>query len=505
MQAMAASIMAERIDSASYGDHESCTRSSLNSSKPPPGLMSPLPIRARRTSSIRGGRMSVSYGAGVGPRDQNAWSTGHISDLEEEIRILKLRVRELEGKNQALTTRIEAMRTSSSQTSLATESKFSLHLKTSQRIYTFGTASGGTRKIKGKMPAIQQRLVNSRQAAESRRSPTKDTAQNKGKKNIEEGRTGGVEKSTSHPKREGSKFKFTEVVRMALKQHAVQKTEMSLEDRAKRLKEMKAKFEESSKMANGTAEEKMLANSLDSTSDPELSDKERSTLEAFLAENILFADISVENMKLALSMIVRVSVGENETIMKTGERGTLFYIVHSGQITCLIDGKGEETGGTQIHIGPGEGLGELALMCGQARMMTVMTSEPTELLALDRATFDKIVTKNERLRNIHKKHYNLLSNCTVLTHHVANQRLQGLSEAQLNRKMQEMKAASSGLSNPYSRVQLLGSEETRTLRTSTPGNRRRLKSKSRPPSPGSKSNTAWRKTKLGDELTTSPQ
>jgi len=79
--------------------------------------------------------------------------------------------------------------------------------------------------------------------------------------------------------------------------------------------------------------------------------------------------------------VIPVSVPEGTEIVRQGEPGDQFYIVQSGTADVVVDGYAVGS------VGPGGSFGERSLLRDVARMATVKSREPMQLLALSREDF----------------------------------------------------------------------------------------------------------------------
>lgn len=92
---------------------------------------------------------------------------------------------------------------------------------------------------------------------------------------------------------------------------------------------------------------------------------------------------------------VRVMTGQ--TVVREGEAADSFFIVVRGRLGVYHQDDDQER---EINtLGPGEFFGEIGLLGGVPRIATVRALEPSELLRLDKAAFEKLVSKSSATRD----------------------------------------------------------------------------------------------------------
>ena len=86
--------------------------------------------------------------------------------------------------------------------------------------------------------------------------------------------------------------------------------------------------------------------------------------------------------------MLQVVVPAGITIIRQGEDGDNFYVVESGAFDICI-------GGTKVlSVGHGGSFGELALLYNTPRAATVTATQDSQLWALDRITFRRLLANN---------------------------------------------------------------------------------------------------------------
>lgn len=81
---------------------------------------------------------------------------------------------------------------------------------------------------------------------------------------------------------------------------------------------------------------------------------------------------------------------DNAVVCTQGEEGNFFYIVKEGKAVCsVVDAEGQSKEVAQLS--EGNYFGEIALMTAKPRQATVKAKGPLAVLALDRATFTRVL------------------------------------------------------------------------------------------------------------------
>jgi CRP-like cAMP-binding protein len=97
----------------------------------------------------------------------------------------------------------------------------------------------------------------------------------------------------------------------------------------------------------------------------------------------LLPEPTLESLARAL---VRVEVAAGEVFIREGDPGDLFYVIETGTVDVTRNGQHLAT------LGPGDYVGEIALLRDVPRTATVTATGPAVLQALDREHFIPAVT-----------------------------------------------------------------------------------------------------------------
>jgi CRP-like cAMP-binding protein len=104
-----------------------------------------------------------------------------------------------------------------------------------------------------------------------------------------------------------------------------------------------------------------------------------------LAGTPLLAGVDPEGIAMIAQRMVEVDFAKDHVIARQGEVGTGFFLVASGSVRVVRDGK------TIARIGPGDFFGELSVLDGRPRIAQVVADEPTTCLGLASWDFEAAV------------------------------------------------------------------------------------------------------------------
>ena len=109
----------------------------------------------------------------------------------------------------------------------------------------------------------------------------------------------------------------------------------------------------------------------------------------FLRNSLLFPETSPETLVEIASKLEDVEFQADETIFQSGDSGDFMYFVKKGQVRVHSNNRDIE------RLGVYDIFGEMALLDSKPRMATVTSVEKTDLLRLDKTSFEKLI--NERI------------------------------------------------------------------------------------------------------------
>ena len=113
---------------------------------------------------------------------------------------------------------------------------------------------------------------------------------------------------------------------------------------------------------------------------------------AFLRAADLFQSQPDEVLTAVLAEGRLEEFGPGETVFRQGQQGDRLYIVKSGVLEILASPEGGAEAQPVAYLGPGEVLGELALLTGSPQTATVRSPEHAVLFTLEKAVFLDLMT-----------------------------------------------------------------------------------------------------------------
>ncbi len=102
----------------------------------------------------------------------------------------------------------------------------------------------------------------------------------------------------------------------------------------------------------------------------------------------LFADLPREVLARLVSEFEEVEFAPGQTVFSQGDPGDALYVVVGGAVE--VRGQGGGAGQRLAVLGPGDCLGEMALVTGDPRSATVVALSPSRLLRLDKERFQAL-------------------------------------------------------------------------------------------------------------------
>jgi CRP/FNR family transcriptional regulator, cyclic AMP receptor protein len=106
----------------------------------------------------------------------------------------------------------------------------------------------------------------------------------------------------------------------------------------------------------------------------------------------LFASCDDQALEEIAKIVEEIQTRERTVLTHEGRQEGHFFIVLSGSVRINRDGR------TINMLGPGDFLGEIALLDGGPRTATAITEEPTTLLAIRNAAFHQLLDRSTSVR-----------------------------------------------------------------------------------------------------------
>eukprot|EP00397_Hematodinium_sp_SG-2012_P013583 GEMP01013799.1.p1 GENE.GEMP01013799.1~~GEMP01013799.1.p1 ORF type:complete len:484 (+),score=133.47 GEMP01013799.1:337-1788(+) len=107
--------------------------------------------------------------------------------------------------------------------------------------------------------------------------------------------------------------------------------------------------------------------------------------------SVLFGHLSTDSRAEVIDAMFLVHVEAGEAVIKQGDPGDNFYIVGDGNLDVLVRRDNDSNQQKVMEAKRGSVFGELALMYDAPRQATVIATQASSLLALDRRTFKRFL------------------------------------------------------------------------------------------------------------------
>jgi CRP-like cAMP-binding protein len=115
----------------------------------------------------------------------------------------------------------------------------------------------------------------------------------------------------------------------------------------------------------------------------------------FLKRVSWFEDLDQKSLDAIANAAVEQSYQPGQFIMRQGDTGVGAFIIRSGKVDVIQDRDGREI--TLATLGPGDVVGEMALLDEFPRSASVRASEPTTALGIQRWHFRGILESHPQL------------------------------------------------------------------------------------------------------------
>jgi len=108
----------------------------------------------------------------------------------------------------------------------------------------------------------------------------------------------------------------------------------------------------------------------------------------------LFSCLDAAELDVVADLLEEVRYRKGATVFREGEEGNSFFVILSGEVEVRTGAEAERV---INRLGPGDFLGEIALLMGGSRSATITVSRSAKLLLLDRASFDRHFLRNPKV------------------------------------------------------------------------------------------------------------
>ncbi|MEE8424325.1 MAG: patatin-like phospholipase family protein [Elusimicrobiota bacterium] len=112
----------------------------------------------------------------------------------------------------------------------------------------------------------------------------------------------------------------------------------------------------------------------------------------FLKRIPLFQDLKGDDLDKLAALLKPLSLPRDATLFHQGDSADSFYIITSGQVRLITERQGKEN--VIGYLTRGDTLGELALLTGEPRAMTVLLDTTSEFLVLAKEDFTSVLRTN---------------------------------------------------------------------------------------------------------------
>lgn len=117
--------------------------------------------------------------------------------------------------------------------------------------------------------------------------------------------------------------------------------------------------------------------------------QKREMYKGFLGNVPILSSLNEMEVMTLADSLAEEKYADGDFICKQGDEGNFFYIIKEGEAVCSIDKEGVDT--EVARLTSGQVFGEIALLTAKPRQATVKAAGELKVLAIDRATFTRVM------------------------------------------------------------------------------------------------------------------
>jgi CRP-like cAMP-binding protein len=128
----------------------------------------------------------------------------------------------------------------------------------------------------------------------------------------------------------------------------------------------------------------------------------------------LFEKLTEEERQAVVREMEVETHDEGSVVINEGDPGTSMFLIASGEVKVYTRGMGGSTGSVYLaQLGEGDFFGEVSVLTGKPRTATITASQRTELLRLDKAKLDGVLSTYPGIRKVLEDFYKKRAKHTV--------------------------------------------------------------------------------------------
>jgi CRP-like cAMP-binding protein len=120
----------------------------------------------------------------------------------------------------------------------------------------------------------------------------------------------------------------------------------------------------------------------------------RAAVRDILRQVPLFTSLDNRHLEEMAQISQTAEYGPNEVLVREGDEGHALVVLAKG--TARVERHGQVI----AHMGPGDHLGEIALVDGHPRTATVLTDTPATVVVLSKSAFDHMMQTSPEIKDV---------------------------------------------------------------------------------------------------------